>query len=67
RISYGYYHYFDTGHFLVMTGGDDQGVAIVDSSEYYLHYLPLGVFSSMFTGMTTVIVPKAYQYTVPVL
>jgi predicted double-glycine peptidase len=67
RISYGYYHYFDTGHFLVMTAGDDQGVAIVDSSTYYIHYLPLSVFFSMFTGRTTVIVPQDYHYNVPAL
>lgn len=67
RISYGYYHYFDTGHFLVVTGGDGQGVSIVDSSTYYIHYLPLGVFFSMFTGRTYVIVPKDYQYSVPAI
>lgn len=67
RISYGYYHYFDTGHFLVMTGGDSQGVSIVDSSTYYIHYLPLGVFFSMFTGRTYVIVPKDYHYSVPAI
>jgi hypothetical protein len=65
RISYGYYHYFDTGHFLVVTGGDDQGVMIVDSSTYYIHYLPLSVFFSMFTGRTTLIVPSDYRYTLP--
>ncbi len=65
RIAYGYYHFFDTGHFLVMTGGDAQGVKIVDSSEYYITYLPLDTFYSMFTGMTVVLVPNGYQYTVP--
>ncbi|HEU5441272.1 MAG TPA: C39 family peptidase [Ktedonobacterales bacterium] len=65
RISYGYYHFFDTGHFLVVTGGDDQGVSIVDSSTYYIHYLPLGVFFSMFTGRTALIVPSDYHYTLP--
>lgn len=65
RISYGYYHFFSGGHFLVMTGGDAQGLKIVDSSEYYIHYLPLDTFNSMFTGMTAVIVPKDYQYSVP--
>lgn len=67
RISYGYYHYFDTGHFLVMTAGDDQGVAIVDSSTYYIHYLPLSVFYSMFTGRTYIIVPADYHYSVPAI
>lgn len=65
RISYGYYHFFDTGHFLVVTGGDDQGVTIIDSSTYYIHYLPLGVFFSMFTGRTALIVPNDYHYTLP--
>ena len=65
RISYGYYHFFSGGHFLVMTGGDAQGLKIVDSSEYYIHYLPLDTFNSMFTGMTAVIVPKDYQYSMP--
>lgn len=65
RISYGYYHFFSGGHFLVMTGGDSQGLSIVDSSEYYIKYLPIDTFNSMFTGMTTVIVPKDYIYTIP--
>jgi hypothetical protein len=64
RISYGYYQFFAGGHFLVMTGGDDQGLTIVDSSEYYIHYLPIDTFMSMFTGMTTVVVPKDYTYTI---
>ncbi|HLZ20868.1 MAG TPA: hypothetical protein VKQ30_01920 [Ktedonobacterales bacterium] len=65
RISYGYYHFFSGGHFLVMTGGDDQGLRIVDSSEYYIHYLPKDTFDSMFTGMTAVIAPDGYEVTVP--
>lgn len=65
RISYGYFHFFSGGHFLVMTNGDSQGLTIVDSSEYYIKYLPRDVFYSMFTGITVVIVPKAYSYTVP--
>ena len=65
RISYGYYHFFSGGHFLVMTGGDSQGLSIVDSSEYYIKYLPIDTFNSMFTGMTAVIVPKDYTYTIP--
>lgn len=64
RISYGYYHYFDTGHFLVVTAGDSQGLRIVDSSEYYIHYLPLDVFDSMYTGRAVVIVPKDYTYSI---
>ncbi len=65
RISYGYYHFFSGGHFLVVTGGDDQGLTIVDSSEYYIHYLPIETFTSMFTGMTAIVVPQAYSYNVP--
>lgn len=65
RISYGYYHFFSGGHFLVMTGGDSQGLRIVDSSEYYIKYLPLATFNSMFTGITAVIVPNGYSYTLP--
>lgn len=65
RISYGYYHFFSGGHFLVVTGGDSQGLRIVDSSEYYIKYLPLATFNSMFTGITAVIVPSGYRYTLP--
>lgn len=64
RISYGYYHFFSGGHFLVMTGGDAQGLTIVDSSEYYIHYLPIDVFQQMFTGITAIVVPQDYQYTI---
>jgi hypothetical protein len=48
-----------------MTGGDQQGLRIVDSSEYYINYLPVSVFNSMFTGRTIAIVPASYQYTLP--
>jgi hypothetical protein len=65
RISYGYFHFFSGGHFLVMTDGDSQGVSIVDSSEYYIKYLPRDVLYSMFTGVTVVIVPNGYSYNVP--
>jgi len=65
RISYGYYHFFDGGHFLTVVGGDAQGLKIVDSSEYYIHYLPKNVFYQMFTGYTAAIVPAGYQYTLP--
>lgn len=65
RISYGYYHFFDTGHFLVVTGGDDQGVRIVDSSLYKIHYLPLDIFNAMFTHREFVLVPQDYKYTLP--
>ncbi len=65
RISYGYYHFFDGGHFLTVVGGDAQGLRIVDSSEYYIHYLPKDVFYQMFTGYSAAIVPASYQYTLP--
>ena len=65
RMSYGYYHFFSGGHFLTVVGGDAQGLKIVDSSEYYIHYLPKDVFYQMFTGYTAAIVPVDYQYTLP--
>jgi hypothetical protein len=65
RISYGYFHFFSGGHFLVVTNGDSQGVSIVDSSEYYIKYLPRDVLYSMFTGVTVIIVPNGYNYNVP--
>jgi hypothetical protein len=65
RISYGFYHFFSGGHFLVMTAGDDQGVRLVDSSLYYVHYMPLSVFNGMFTGRTVLLLPSDYVYTLP--
>lgn len=65
RISYGFYHFFSGGHFMVMTAGDNQGVRLVDSSLYYVHYMPLSVFNSMFTGRTVLLVPSDYTYTLP--
>ncbi|HKW21674.1 MAG TPA: hypothetical protein VJO13_09885, partial [Ktedonobacterales bacterium] len=65
RISYGFYHFFSGGHFLVMTAGDSQGVRLVDSSLYYVTYMPLSVFNSMFTGRTVLLLPSAYTYTLP--
>ncbi len=62
RQSYGYYHYFSGGHFLVVTGGDSQGLRIVDSSLYFVQYLPKSVFYGMFTGRTELFVPKDYKY-----
>lgn len=62
RQSYGYYHYFSGGHFLVVTGGDSQGLRIVDSSLYFIQYLPKSVFYGMFTGRTELFVPKDYHY-----
>ncbi|HKT40377.1 MAG TPA: hypothetical protein VJR48_18545 [Ktedonobacterales bacterium] len=65
RISYGFYHFFSGGHFLVMTAGDSQGLRLVDSSLYYVHYMPLSVFNSMFTGRTVLLVPTEYTYNLP--
>jgi hypothetical protein len=63
RQSYGYYHYFAGGHFLVVTGGDSQGLRIVDSSLYYIQYLPKSVFYGMFTThRTELLVPQDYHY-----
>lgn len=65
RISYGYYRFFAGGHFVVVTAGDSRGLRIVDSSLYYITYLPKDVFYSMFTGRTMLFVPQGYQYSVP--
>ncbi len=65
RISYGYYHFFDGGHFLVITGGDSQGVNIVDSSTYYIHYLSKDVLYQMFTNISAIVVPSGFHYTIP--
>lgn len=71
RRDYGYYHYFAGGHFLVVTGGDQQGVSIVDSSEYFIKYLPHDVFDGLWqwrgdgTAMSVVIVPDDFQYKLP--
>jgi hypothetical protein len=65
RISYGFYHFFSGGHFLVMTAGDSQGVRLVDSSLYYVHYMPLSVFNSMFTGRTVLLTPQDYIVSLP--
>lgn len=65
RISYGFYHFFSGGHFLVMTAGDNQGVRLVDSSLYYVTYMPLSVFNGMFTGRTVLLLPSDYTYNLP--
>lgn len=65
RINYGFYHFFSGGHFMVMTAGDDQGIRLVDSSLYYVKYMPLSVFNSMFTGRTVLLLPSDYTYTLP--
>jgi hypothetical protein len=49
----------------LLTAIDDQGMRLVDSSLYYVRYMPNSVFNGMFTGRTTVIVPKGYEYTLP--
>ena len=65
RISYGFYHFFSGGHFMVMTAGDSQGIRLVDSSLYYVKYMPLSVFNSMFTGRTVLLLPSDYELTLP--
>lgn len=65
RISYGFYHFFSGGHFLVMTAGDSQGVRLVDSSLYYVHYMPLSVFNGMFTGRTELLTTQDYVLNLP--
>ncbi|HEX5440238.1 MAG TPA: hypothetical protein VFW76_05100 [Ktedonobacterales bacterium] len=65
RINYGFYHFFSGGHFLVMTAGDSQGLRLVDSSLYYVTYMPLSVFNSMFTGRTVLLLPSDYTYKLP--
>ncbi|HEX9070236.1 MAG TPA: hypothetical protein VF807_15810 [Ktedonobacterales bacterium] len=65
RATSGYYHYLSGGHFLVMTGGDNSNIQLVDSSLYYIKSLSLGTFDWMFRNRTAVIVPKDYHYTLP--
>ncbi|MBF6591341.1 MAG: hypothetical protein IVW57_12560 [Ktedonobacterales bacterium] len=67
RISYGYFHFLSGGHFLTVTGGDSQGLRIVDSSLYRIRYLPRDVFYSMFTGGTALFLPQGYAYTLPAI
>jgi hypothetical protein len=60
RISYGYYSFFAGGHFLVITDADAQGVKIVDSSTYYIHYLSKDVLYQMYTNISVVVQPKSF-------
>ncbi len=55
----GYYRYFAPGHFLVVTGADANGFQIVDSSTYFVHYLPTATFMSLWDF------PRAVIYTPP--
>jgi hypothetical protein len=71
RACSGYYYDLCGGHFLVVTRGDQNGVNVVDSSEYYMKYLGRSTFDNLWywrgdgTAMTVVIVPQSYQYTLP--
>jgi hypothetical protein len=71
RQNWGYFHYFAGGHFLVVTGGDAQGVSIADSSLYFIKYLPRDVLDQMWqwknngTAETILLVPQDFQYTLP--
>ncbi len=38
------------GHFLVVTGSDAQGFQIVDSSLYFIHYLTVAAFQSLWNN-----------------
>jgi hypothetical protein len=51
----GYYRYFAPGHYLVVVGADANGFQIVDSSTYYIHYLPTATFVSLWDNNFAVI------------
>jgi hypothetical protein len=71
RRDYGYYRYLAGGHFLVVTGGDQRGLRIVDSSEYYIKYLSKADFMGLWqwkhdgSAMTVVLVPQDMGYPLP--
>jgi predicted double-glycine peptidase len=57
----GYYRNFWTGHFLVVTGADANGFKIVDSSTYFIHYLPNETFLHLWTRWAFIYYPKTYN------
>lgn len=62
----GYYRYFAPGHFLVVTGADANGFNIVDSSTYFVHYLPTATFMQLWDHPRAVILtPKDYTFVMP--
>lgn len=65
RATTGYYHYLSGGHFLVMIGGDNSTIRLVDSSEYYIKSLPLSTFMGMYRNRSVAIVPHDFKYTLP--
>lgn len=65
RATTGYYHYLSGGHILVMTGGDNSRIRLVDSSLYYMKSLPLSTYNQMARPRNVVIVPKDFHYTLP--
>jgi hypothetical protein len=62
----GYYRYFAPGHFLVVTGADANGFRIVDSSTYFVHYLPTDTFVSLWDHPRAVILySEGYGFQMP--
>ncbi len=65
-VSGGYYSYFSPGHFLVVTGADSNGFMIVDSSTYFVHYLPTATFLSLWASPKAVIfTPASLKFSMP--
>ncbi len=52
-----YYPALSVGHFLVVVGGDEAGLRIVDSSLYRITYLPKDELNYLWTGETILIKP----------
>jgi predicted double-glycine peptidase len=61
ETSGGYYRNFAPGHHLVVTGSDANGFKIVDSSTYFIHYLPNETFFHLWKGWTFIYYPKTYN------
>lgn len=62
----GYYSYFAPGHFLVVTGADANGFNIVDSSTYFVHYLPIKTFMDLWDHPRAIILtPQNYNFQMP--
>ena len=62
----GYYRYFAPGHFLVVTGADANGFQIVDSSTYFVHYLPTDTFLSLWaTPKAAIFTPNGLAFQLP--
>ncbi len=62
----GYYQYFAPGHFLVVTGADANGFDIVDSSTYFVHYLPTATFMQLWDQpRAAIFTPPSYSFQMP--